>query len=92
MNLDKNDLAAFTSMRRIAHRTHGQTHGPVTRLMSPSDFGEVLEAIRVSRPLDTARSLTGLVNAAHRTSARWLEMENLTRLCNAQKMGVAYWA
>ena len=28
---------------RIARRTHGQTHGPVTRLMSPSDFGQLLK-------------------------------------------------
>jgi hypothetical protein len=25
---------------RIAKRTHGHTHRPVTRLMSPSDFGQ----------------------------------------------------
>jgi hypothetical protein len=25
---------------RIANRTHGHTHGPITRLMSPSDFGQ----------------------------------------------------
>jgi redox-sensitive bicupin YhaK (pirin superfamily) len=29
--------------RAIAWRTRGQTHGPVTRLMSPSDFGEILK-------------------------------------------------
>jgi len=29
--------------RAIAQRTRGQTHGPVTRLMSPSDFGEILK-------------------------------------------------
>jgi len=28
---------------RIARRTRGQTHGPVTRLMSPSDFGQLLK-------------------------------------------------
>ncbi len=28
---------------RIARRTHGQSHGPITRLMSPSDFGSVLK-------------------------------------------------
>jgi redox-sensitive bicupin YhaK (pirin superfamily) len=27
----------------IARRTRGQTHGPVTRLMSPSDFGQFLK-------------------------------------------------
>ena len=29
--------------RAIAHRTRGQNHGPLTRLMSPSDFGEILK-------------------------------------------------
>jgi redox-sensitive bicupin YhaK (pirin superfamily) len=31
------------SPRPIVHRTLGHTHGPITRLMSPSDFGEVLK-------------------------------------------------
>ena len=35
--------AAATSARRIVHRTHGQRHGPVTRLMSPSDLGQYLK-------------------------------------------------
>lgn len=29
--------------RRIAVRTHGRRHGPITRLMSPGDLGEVLK-------------------------------------------------
>jgi redox-sensitive bicupin YhaK (pirin superfamily) len=29
--------------RTIAQRTCGRTHGPVTRLMSPSDFGQILK-------------------------------------------------
>ena len=29
--------------RRIAHRTHGRRHGPITRLMSPSDLGKSLK-------------------------------------------------
>ena len=29
--------------RAIARRTRGQTHGPITRLMSPPDFGEILK-------------------------------------------------
>src|SRR6185369_12556446 len=28
---------------RVASRTRGQSHGPVTRLMSPSDFGRLLK-------------------------------------------------
>ena len=31
------------SHRAITHRTRGQTHGPITRLMSPSDLGEKLK-------------------------------------------------
>jgi hypothetical protein len=31
-----------SSLSRIAKRTNGQNHGPITRLMSPSDFGRVL--------------------------------------------------
>src|SRR6202158_5865138 len=32
-----------TSLSRIAKRTRGQSHGPITRLMSPSDFGRLLK-------------------------------------------------
>jgi redox-sensitive bicupin YhaK (pirin superfamily) len=32
-----------TPERQIAQRTHGQSHGPITRLMSPSDFGQILK-------------------------------------------------
>ncbi|HWX28405.1 MAG TPA: pirin family protein, partial [Steroidobacteraceae bacterium] len=31
------------SRRAIARRTFGRTHGPITRLMSPSDFGVLLK-------------------------------------------------
>lgn len=30
-------------MRRIIARTSGKTHGPITRLMSPSDLGHLLK-------------------------------------------------
>lgn len=39
-------LSAGTALegpRRIVHRTRGRTHGPITRLMSPSDLGETLK-------------------------------------------------
>ena len=29
--------------RKIIHRTRGNTHGPITRLVSPSDLGEVIK-------------------------------------------------
>jgi redox-sensitive bicupin YhaK (pirin superfamily) len=35
--------AIQTPVRRIARRSRGETRGPVTRLMSPSDLGEILK-------------------------------------------------
>lgn len=35
--------AITTTARAIVHRTRGSTHGPITRLVSPSDLGEVLK-------------------------------------------------
>src|SRR5438067_6571405 len=34
---------ATVPLTRIARRTRGQSHGPITRLMSPSDFGRLLK-------------------------------------------------
>src|ERR1700704_3155277 len=34
---------ASSLARPIMQRTRGQKHGPATRLMSPSDFGEILK-------------------------------------------------
>src|ERR1700704_3512497 len=34
---------AQSPLSLIARRTHGQSHGPITRLMSPSDFGTILK-------------------------------------------------
>ena len=41
--LDPAKSSAPRSRRAIARRTGGQTHGPITRLMSPSDFGKILK-------------------------------------------------
>ena len=35
--------APVVLQRRIVHQTRGQTHGPITRLVSPSDLGELLK-------------------------------------------------
>jgi redox-sensitive bicupin YhaK (pirin superfamily) len=43
MKLIEKTLTAQTSVRKITHLTRGQKHGPITRLMSPSDFGEILK-------------------------------------------------
>jgi redox-sensitive bicupin YhaK (pirin superfamily) len=36
-------LQNLTAARAIVHRTRGQTHGPITRLVSPSDLGELIK-------------------------------------------------
>ena len=36
-------VSALESARPIIHRTRGRRHGPITRLMSPGDLGEVLK-------------------------------------------------
>jgi redox-sensitive bicupin YhaK (pirin superfamily) len=40
--------------RRVVHRTRGHRHGPVTRLMSPSDLGELLRPFVFLDHFDTA--------------------------------------
>ncbi len=35
--------SALPAARAIVHRTAGSTHGPITRLMSPGDLGQVLK-------------------------------------------------
>lgn len=37
------DQASSAGVRAIVHRTHGSTHGPITRLVSPSELGEFLK-------------------------------------------------
>ena len=36
-------LQNLATERAIVHRTRGQTHGPITRLVSPSDLGEIIK-------------------------------------------------
>jgi redox-sensitive bicupin YhaK (pirin superfamily) len=36
-------VARSAVARRITHRTRGSTHGPITRLVSPSDLGEIIK-------------------------------------------------
>lgn len=36
-------ISPVASVRRIVHRTGGRSHGPITRLVSPSDLGERLK-------------------------------------------------
>jgi redox-sensitive bicupin YhaK (pirin superfamily) len=41
--MSQSTAAISERTRRIAHRTFGQRHGAITRLMSPSDLGHVLK-------------------------------------------------
>jgi redox-sensitive bicupin YhaK (pirin superfamily) len=43
MTLAQTRLSLPSLARAIVRRTRGSTHGPVTRLMGPSDFGEILK-------------------------------------------------
>jgi redox-sensitive bicupin YhaK (pirin superfamily) len=42
--------------RQIVHRTHGRRHGPITRLMSPSDLGQSLKPFVFLDLFDTEES------------------------------------
>ena len=42
-NPARSNSQAPSKARAIVQRTRGRTHGPITRLMSPSDFGEILD-------------------------------------------------
>jgi len=48
-------ITTSTNARAIVHRTRGSAHGPITRLMSPSDLGEFLKPFVF---LDLVRSTT----------------------------------
>src|SRR5437763_520562 len=51
----------MSPLARIARRTRGQRHGPITRLMSPSDFGRLLKPFVFLDLFDTqAKPFTGL--------------------------------
>ena len=43
MTLVQSKLPPRRLARAISHRTRGRTSGPVTRLVSPSDLGEILK-------------------------------------------------
>jgi len=43
VTVDPKTFAPATKPRAITHRTKGQTHGPITRLISPGDIGELVK-------------------------------------------------
>ena len=50
-------------VRKIARRTRGHSHGPITRLMSPSDFGQLLNSAIGSVSQAGARAESAITNA-----------------------------
>jgi redox-sensitive bicupin YhaK (pirin superfamily) len=55
-----------SKVRQIVHRTRGQRHGAITRLMSPSDLGQVLKPFVFLDLFDTGgTSLSGLALHPH---------------------------
>ena len=42
-----------TRQRAVVYRTKGRKHGPITRLMSPSDMGEILKPFVFLDHIDT---------------------------------------
>ena len=62
-------MTAFASptrnaQRALVHRTHGSAHGPITRLVSPTELGEVLKPFifldRFESPADAVASQFGM--------------------------------
>jgi redox-sensitive bicupin YhaK (pirin superfamily) len=43
MNIPFAKAATEARARRVAYRTRGRSHGPITRLVSPSDLGELIK-------------------------------------------------
>src|SRR5688572_3906538 len=41
--MESSSQVSAPAIRRIAHRTTGHRQGPITRLMSPGDFGELVK-------------------------------------------------
>jgi len=53
-------LHALAAARRIIHRTRGRTQGPIARLVSPSDLGEIIKPFVFLDRIDTeAASVRG---------------------------------
>lgn len=59
-----NEIIDGSARRRIVHRTRGRSHGPITRLMSPGDLGELVKPFVFLDHFETA-GFTGGGFAAH---------------------------
>jgi redox-sensitive bicupin YhaK (pirin superfamily) len=58
-NTNRRVLSFGMPERRVVYRTRGRKHGPVTRLMSPSDLGELLRPFVFLDHVDTVGGSTG---------------------------------
>src|SRR5258706_3065970 len=59
--MSKSAVLVKSKPRLIVHRTRGQRHGAITRLMSPGDLGQVLKPFVFLDLFDTAGNpLSGL--------------------------------
>src|SRR5258706_6897183 len=62
----KAPVAVQARPRKVTHRTRGRSHGPITRLMSPSDFGEILKPFVFLDLFDTAdQPISGMALHPH---------------------------
>src|SRR5258705_8452222 len=64
--MSKSAVLVKSKPRLIVHRTRGQRHGAITRLMSPGDLGQVLKPFVFLDLFDTAgTSFSGLALHPH---------------------------
>jgi hypothetical protein len=47
---------SLVAIRRVVHRTRGANHGPITRLVSPSDLGELIKPFVFRDLFDSRRT------------------------------------
>jgi redox-sensitive bicupin YhaK (pirin superfamily) len=54
--MPKSAVLVRSKPRQIVHRTYGHRHGPITRLMSPSDVGQILKPFVFLDHFDATKS------------------------------------
>ena len=70
--MSQSTLVERGSVSRIAKRTPGQKHGPITRLMSPSDFGRILKPF-VELQIPSRRGAVGELQSIGEIAAEGIE-------------------
>ena len=59
-----------TTHRRIVQRTRGHRHGPITRLMSPGDLGQMLKPF-VFLDLFNVNNSSAILSTSNQTGATY---------------------